>query len=142
MFSRYALSIWYFFIEHMHTCNPSHTSMACVCMHQKREFAYSPTHAKTFFKFIACALSFQLSRNASRFTPDPKAEISLVEIPSALIIHHNNNYDYSLLTANHRFVSQASPHHNPHGEESEDCFLIQGKLSDSCVVPCRPITET
>uniref|UniRef100_A0A7S1DD04 Uncharacterized protein n=1 Tax=Hemiselmis andersenii TaxID=464988 RepID=A0A7S1DD04_HEMAN len=38
--------------------------------------------------------------------------------------------------------STASPHHNPHGEESEDVWFIEGTVSDDCEVPTKPISET
>lgn len=38
--------------------------------------------------------------------------------------------------------STASPHHNPHGEESEDCYFIEDDLSPSCTIPVKYITDT
>ena len=38
--------------------------------------------------------------------------------------------------------STASPHHNPHGEESEDCYFIEDDLSPSCSIPVKYITDT
>ncbi len=38
--------------------------------------------------------------------------------------------------------SMDSPHHNPHGEESEDCWLIEDTLSDTCLIQIKHITQT
>ena len=38
--------------------------------------------------------------------------------------------------------STASPHHNPHGEESEDCYFIEDELSPECQIPVKWISDT
>ena len=38
--------------------------------------------------------------------------------------------------------STASPHHNPHGEESEDVYLIEDELSPDCSIPTKLISDT
>ena len=38
--------------------------------------------------------------------------------------------------------STASPHHNPHGEESEDVWFLESELSPECEIPVKPISET
>ncbi|EKX43778.1 hypothetical protein GUITHDRAFT_110233 [Guillardia theta CCMP2712] len=38
--------------------------------------------------------------------------------------------------------STASPHHNPHGEESEDCYFIEDSVADNCVIPVKYISDT
>mmetsp|Transcript_19561 Transcript_19561/g.30630 ORF Transcript_19561/g.30630 Transcript_19561/m.30630 type:complete len:195 (+) Transcript_19561:135-719(+) len=61
--------------------------------------------------------------------------------PSLLVPRENCRY-INVYPQQRVAWSMDSPHHNPHGEESEDCFVIEDDLSDKCVILVKHISET